>query len=436
MPGPAASDEKVEAGAPSPPGARAKRVMLGVLLAAMILNVLDRQVINVLAEPIRRELNLSDTQLGLLTGLAFAMFYSLVSLPLGRLVDNLRSNRITLVSASLAVWSGMTVLSGVAQSFSHLLMARIGLAVGEAGLVPASHSLIADAYPVRRRARALAVFGLGVPIGALLGKSLGGVLADTYGWRTAIMLVGAPGLALAMLLVMVLRDPRRLPDFASMASPRVPLLEVVRDVCASRALVNLVLGVATANFLVTGGSVWGMIHFQRNHGLTPGEAGLWIGVSGGVAGVLGTILGGVLADRGGAHNPARYMTAPIVGMLLSAPLLVMAWSTHNWMLAIVLLFLPDLLDNLYYGGAYAALQGLVSQRIRATATAGLIFVSTLFGTGLGSLTFGAASDALTPLSGAGESVRWVLMGAALLYVVPAWFYWRASRFLRAEFRPS
>ncbi|MGA0607848.1 spinster family MFS transporter [Phenylobacterium sp. VNQ135] len=424
----------------APPGSAAPfspaytRYLLFALLLVMILNVLDRQVINVLAEPIKQELGLSDTQLGLLTGLAFALFYNVVGIPLGRLADNARTNRVTLISASLAVWSGMTALCGAAQTFGHILLARIGVAAGEAGCVPPAHSLIADTVPLAKRARALAIFGLGVPIGALLGKAMGGVLADAFGWRSAFLIVGVPGVLLAALLFFTVREPRKMRlASAGPAAERIPLREVVAEIRRSPVLVNLTLAVSTASLLVTGGSVWGMVHFIRNHHLTPGTAGVWIGLSGGIAGSIGTWLGGVVADRYGVRDPRHYMTAPILGMVLTVPLLLLAWHTNNWMLAIALLFLPDMFDNLYYGGVFAAVQSLVSDRTRATATATMLFVMTLVGTGFGALSFGFASDLLKPFAGEGESVRWVLMGAAVLYLVPAYFYWRASRHIRREF---
>lgn len=433
------------AAAPSPPDAAAAgapkfgagytRYMLGALLVVGILNLFDRQVINVLAEPIKQELKLSDTQLGLLTGLAFALCYNLVGIPLGRYADDKRSNRVTIISVSLAVWSAMTALCGAAQNYVHLLAARIGVALGEAGCAPPAHSLIADTVPMSGRARALAIFGLGVPIGALLGKSLGGILNDEFGWRVAFMIVGLPGVALAFVLMLTLRDPRKLGHAGEPTAERIPLKDVINEVRKSKAIMNLVLAVGISSLLVTGGSVWGMIHFLRNHGLSTGTAGVWIGLSGGIAGTIGTLLGGWLADRWGPKNPARYMTAPILGMIATVPFLVLGWQSTHWMWAIFLIFLPDLFDNLYYGGAYAALQGLVSERTRATATATMFFITTLVGTGFGALTFGFASDVLQSRLGMneGDSVRWVLTGAAFLYLAPAWFYWRASRHLPAEF---
>lgn len=411
-----------------------QRLVVGVLVFVLILNVLDRQVINVLAEPIKRDLGLSDTQLGLVTGLFFALFYNTVGIPIGRIADNLRTNRVHLIGGCLAVWSGMTALCGFAQNFWHIVLARIGVATGEAGCVPPAHSLIADTVPKRKLAMALAIFGLGSPIGAFLGKSMGGVLNDLYGWRAAFFIVGLPGIALALLMWLLLKEPRRLgvAGPAAPARPQVPLSEVIAEIRRSKAFVNLILAVATAALLGAGGSVWGMIHFLRNHELTTTQAGFWLGITGGIAGALGTWIGGVLADRWGQKNPRHYMTPQTVGLLCNIPLLFFAWQTNNWILAVALLTLPDLFDDLYYGGTFASVQGLVSRRVRATATASMLFVTTLVGTGFGALSFGFASDLLKPYVGDHESVRVVLMGSAFLYVVPAYFFWRAGRFLKEE----
>ncbi|MDZ4376146.1 MAG: MFS transporter [Phenylobacterium sp.] len=410
-----------------------QRLLLGVLVLVLILNVLDRQVINVLAEPIKRDLGLSDTQLGLVTGLFFAIFYNSVSIPLGRIADNLRTNRVHLISGCLAIWSGMTALCGVAQSFWHLVLARIGVAAGEAGCVPPAHSLIADTVPKAKLAMALAIFGLGSPIGAFLGKSLGGILNDLFGWRAAFFIVGVPGILVAVLMWLLLRDPRTVAVAkVRRVEPKVPLREVIAEIRGSKAFVNIILAVATAALLGAGGSVWGMIHFLRNHELSTTQAGIWLGLIGGIGGGLGTWIGGVLADRWGQKNPRHYMTPQTIGLLCNIPFLFFAWYTDNWVLAIALLILPDLFDDLYYGGTFASVQGLVSRRVRATATASMLFVTTLLGTGLGALSFGFVSDLLIPYVGDRESVRLVLMGSAFLYVVPAYFFWRAGCFLKEE----
>jgi MFS transporter, Spinster family, sphingosine-1-phosphate transporter len=415
------------------------RFTVWVLMVVLTLNILDRQIVNVLAEQIKRELLLSDTQLGLLAGLSFALFHTMLSIPFGRLADNVKSNRVTIISLALAFWSGMTALCGLAQTYWQLLLARVGVAVGEAGCVPPSHSLISDTVPKHRRASALAIFGLGVPIGALLGKALGGQLADAYGWRSAFLLVGVPGLLLALFLYFFVREPRRTrgahvappaeagPGLRSFGS----LADALGEVRRSRALRYLIAAITAQQLLVTGGSVWGLIYFQRIHHLSPGVAGLWIGLSGGLAGSLGTWLGGWLADRYGARNPFHLLSPAIFGMLFTVPFLLAAWASGNWVVAIVLLFLPDAFDNLYYGGSFACLQSIVSPQFRATATAALIFVMTLVGYGFGSLSFGIASDLLHPIVG-DESVRYVLMGAAVLYLVPCVLYWQAARCARTE----
>ena len=427
------STEGTPAGAPSFRPAY-QGFVVGTLMLVLVLNVLDRQVINVLAEPIKRDLGLSDTQLGLVTGLFFALFYNSVSIPLGRISDNLRTNRVFLIGGSLGLWSAMTAMCGAAQSFWHLVLARIGVATGEAGCVPPAHALIADTVSKQKLAMALAIFGLGSPLGAFLGKSLGGILNDAYGWRTAFFAVGLPGIALAIFMCVFLKEPRRLgvQVAARDVPPKVPLSEVIAEIRGSKAFVSIILAVATAALLGAGGSVWGMIHFLRNHELSTSTAGIWLGVTGGIAGMFGTWIGGVLADRWGQHNPRHYMTPQTVGLLLNVPLLFFAWSSNNWVMAIILLTPTDFLDDLYYGGTFASVQGLVSKRVRATATASMLFVTTLVGTGFGALTFGFVSDLLKPWAGENESVRWVLMGSAFLYVVPALFFWRAGKHLKVE----
>lgn len=401
-----------------------------LLFAVLTLNIVDRQVINVLAEPISQELKLSDTQLGVLTGLAFAVFYNLAGIPIGRWSDRPTTNRSWLLSAALALWSTATAGCAAATSFGQLLLARICVAASESGCVPPGHSLISDLVPATRRGRALAIFGLGVPVGALIGKAGGGLLTQHFGWRTAFLIVGLPGLLLALGFVVSVREPRR--GASLEGPPRMPFADVLRMVRGSPALIYMMIGTSAAMLLVTGGSVWGMIHFLRNHHLGAATAGVWLGVSGGIAGVTGTWLGGWAADRFGRRDPRNLMLPATLAMLGSVPLLFFAWYAQDWRLALVLLFLPDLFDNVYYGGTFSALQSLVPPEARATVTACFLFVTTLIGTGFGALSFGFVSDLLRPAAGGSESVRWVLMGASLLYVVPAFCYWRAGASLARE----
>ncbi len=416
--------------------ARNVRVTMWMLLVVYILNFLDRQIVNILAEPIRRDLGLSDTQLGLLTGLAFALFYAILGVPIARYADRPRTNRVGLISVSLALWSGMTALCGLAQNFGQLLLARVGVGVGEAGCTPAAHSLISDAVPREKRASAIAFYGLGIPIGGLLGMVIGGQLADLLGWREAFLIVGLPGIIVAVLFWALVREPRRdmaAPAAGASAPVGATFKEAWAEVRASKAFLPLTIGAATVAFLSYGKGVWATVFFIRTHGLTPGEVGLWLGLIAGVAGIIGTWLGGWLADRYGKRDPRHYLTGPALSMVLAAPLLYWGYSTDDWRLALAIIFLPTIANTLYYGPAYACAQGLVSPQARAVAASLIVFAQNLIGLGLGPLLFGMLSDGLKPVAGE-DSVRWVLYGAAFLGLIPAFFFWRASKHLAAEMR--
>ncbi len=413
-----------------------ERLLLWTLLVVYIFNFLDRQIVTILAEPIKRDLGLSDTQLGLMTGLAFALFYALLGIPIARHADRPGSNRVGLISVSLVLWSGMTALCGLAQNFSQLLLARVGVGVGEAGCTPAAHSLISDMVPVERRSSAIAFYGMGIPIGSLLGASMGGYLADTVGWRQAFLVVGAPGVALAAFVWLILRDPRKagLATALRVAAPVVPRLSAkaaLAEVLGSRAFLLLAVAGGLVAFLSYGKGVWTAVYFMRSHGLSATQVGLWAGLVLGISGLLGTWAGGWLADRFGKHDRRHMLSAPALGMVAAAPMLFMAYSVSNWMVAMALLFIPTFLNSLYYGPTYAAAQLLVRPQARAMATAVMVFAQNLIGLGLGPLFFGMMSDAFKPLAGT-ESVRWVLFGAAWLGLVPAFFFWRASLRLNRE----
>jgi predicted MFS family arabinose efflux permease len=412
------------------------RLVLWLLLIVYIFNFIDRQIVNILAEPIAKDLDLSDTQIGLMTGIAFALLYTVLGLPIARYSDRPSTNRIGLISLSLTVWSAMTALCGAAQNFVQLLLARVGVGVGEAGCTPAAHSLIADIVPKERRASALAFYALGIPIGSLLGMLIGGQLADRLGWREAFMIVGLPGIVLAATLMVVLRDPRRgaamIAARAAATPPRVLTnREALRAILGSRAFVLLLIAGSSASFLSYGKATWTTIFFQRTHGLSPGEVGFWFGIWGGAAGIAGTWLGGWLADRYGSTNRRHVMTAPAIGMAIAAPMAFAAYFMTDWRVSLALLMIPTLLNSLYYGPTYSSVQGLVRPEARALASATLLFCQNLIGLGLGPLFFGMLSDGIKPLAGE-ESVRYVLYGAAFLGLIPAFFFWRCSLRLNAE----
>jgi MFS family permease len=415
------------------------KIMLFALLLVYILNFLDRQIINILAEPIKGELGLSDTQLGLLAGPAFAVFYAVLGIPIARYADNAKTNRVWLISVCLAVWSAMTALCGVAQNFVQLALARIGVGVGEAGCTPAAHSLIADSVPPEKRSSAIAFFGLGIPIGGLLGLIIGGVVNDQYGWRMALMLVGMPGILLAFILPLIIRDPRRCADsahFNTAGSPvkaKLSIKDAVREVFASKAYLYVFIAASFTAFLSYGKGLWTISFFIRSHGLSTTEAGLAMAVALGISGIIGTWLGGKMADVFGKRDKRHILTLPAIGMAIAAPILFAGYWAEDWRIAVALLILPTILNSAYYGPAYGCVQGLVRPEARAIAASLVVFGQNLIGLGLGPLLFGVLSDWLQPMAG-DDSVRWVLYGAAWLGLIPAFFFWRASLRLNAELK--
>lgn len=423
--------------APIVTSATPTRLLLWTLLIVFILNFLDRQIVNILAEEISRDLKLSDTQIGLMTGLAFAIFYTFLGIPIARYADRPKSNRVRLITWSLALWSVMTAACGLAQNFVQLLLARIGVGIGEAGCTPAAHSIITGAVAPEKRSSAIAFYGLGIPIGGLLGLVVGGALNDIIGWRNAFLVAAIPGVLFALMLPFLLNDPARENigkiDKGAPLPSQQPLWLALREIATSRSFVLVLLGASFTAFLSYGKGVWVVILFQRDFGLSATQTGLTLGIVLGVAGMLGTWGGGYLADRFGARDKRHLLTTPAIGMAVAAPLLFAAYFVDDWRLALVLLFIPTALNTCYYGPSYALAQQLVKTEQRALATSLVVFGQNLIGLGLGPLFFGMLSDGFKPMAGT-DSVRWVLYGAAWLGLIPAFFFWRASLRLESDLK--
>ena len=422
--------------APAVPVAAPTRLLLWTLLIVYILNFLDRQIVNILAEDISRDLKLSDTQIGLMTGLAFAIFYTFLGIPIARYADRPKSDRVKLITWSLALWSVMTAACGFAQNFVQLLLARIGVGIGEAGCTPAAHSIITGAVAPEKRSSAIAFYGLGIPIGGLLGMVVGGVLNDIIGWRNAFLVAAIPGVLFAMMLPFLLKDPARqnnAPTSGTKPQREQPFWLALREIATSRSFMFVLLGASFTAFLSYGKGVWLVILFQRDFGLSATQTGLSLGIVLGLSGMVGTWGGGYLADRFGARDKRHLLTTPAIGMAVAAPMLFAAYFVDDWRLALVLLVIPTALNTCYYGPSYALAQQLVKPEQRALATSLVVFGQNLIGLGLGPLFFGILSDAFKPVAGV-ESVRWVLYGAAWLGVIPAFFFWRASLRLNTDLK--
>ena len=406
---------------------------LGVLLVVYIFNFLDRQIVAILAEPIAKDLSLSDTQIGVLTGLAFAMFYTTLGFPIARYADRAKTDRVRLIALATAIWSVITALCGMAANFTQLLLARIGVGVGEAGCTPPAHSLITDIAPPEKRARAFALYQLGPPVGGLIGMVLGGVLADSVGWRNAFIVVGLPGLLAALLVMALLRDPRRDENFrAERPAPRqTGASEALREILASRAMVRLLIASALASFSLYGVMIWTAIFFQRSHGLTAGETGLWFGLANGIASIAGVWLGGMFGDAQLRRGKQHLLTVPSLALIGSSPLFLAALLVADWRVAMLGMAASILLNWLYVAPYYSAVQGLAAPRNRAVASALVLFLQNAVGIGIGPVLLGYVSDLLKPEYG-DESVRYVLFVTAAFSTLGGLVLWTARKYLPDE----
>lgn len=407
-----------------------------LLLAVSTMNFLDRKVASILAEPMKVDLHLTDTQVGMMTGLAFATFYTFVGIPIARYSDRFSTSRPRLIAAALIFWSVMTALCGMAQNFIQLLLARIGVGAGEAGCTPPSHSLISDLIPPEKRTSALAFYGLGLPLGTMLGMSMGGVFADLFGWRIAFVLCAVPGILIGIATWLLVPEPRKamlVKNAGAVPADQaaVPLKSVLAEVLKSRAFVFLTIAMSIGSFLSYGKGVWQAVFLIRVHGASPGGAGLALGLVAGLGSAAGAWLGGYLATKYGVRNRAYILTVVWVGQLVSMPISLFAYSVDNWQLAAALMLAPAIVSGISYGPVFTCLQGLVRPASRGAAVAMFLLVQNLVGLGLGPMIFGMLSDYFRPWAGI-ESVRYVLYLSVLLAPIPALCFWSAGRYLERE----
>jgi len=414
---------------------------VGLLLVIYTLNYLDRQIVNIVAEPIKNELRLEDWQLGLMSGLAFAVFYSVLGLPLAKYADNERTSRPALIAVCLAVWSAMTAVCGLAQTFMQLLLARVGVGIGEAGCSPAAHSLISDTVPRERRASAMAVYSMGIPLGKLFGLLLGGVVAHALGWRMAFILVGAPGVLIALLAWKALPEPRVARSAAASSLGEAPSMTTsLRKLVPIRTFWLATLGGSFMSFLSYGQTAFLGSFFMRVHHVNVGQAGIMLGLALGGAGAVGTWLGGVLTDRAARRDKRAFMVLPLIASLAGAALFVSAVLAGDVWIALGLLAAATALTSLWYGPIFATVQSLVAPEQRAMAAAVCLFLINLIGLGLGPLTFGILSDMMNHgvpgliAQGFGPAMglRYALVIGSFTTVISAVFFLLAARTIRAE----
>jgi MFS family permease len=421
-----------------------RRYAMTVLLIIYILNFVDRQVINILAEPIKNELGLMDWQLGMLTGLAFAVLYTMLGLPIARLAE--RRHRPAIIGISLAVWSVFTAVCGLAQNFAQLILARVGVGVGEAGCTPAAHSLIADYVPREERASAIAFYSMGTPLGSLVGLAIGGMIADAYGWRMAFIVCGLPGLVFALIAGFTLIEPRLKSVGAAAAAQGATYREVVAELFRKRTFWHLAVGTSVVAFIGYGHAPFIASFFFRVHaaelaalaapfGLKAGGfLGIALGLGTGLGGAIGAFIGGQLADRLGKRDIRHWMAVPSLGAVAAIPLYAATLWAPSAVMALGLLSLATLTASLWYGPIYATAQSISPIRTRATASAVLLFIVNLIGLGLGPLLVGALSDfcAISLGLGKGEGVRWALLISASLGVIACAAFWTARKVIKQD----
>lgn len=423
-----------------------RRYALTVLLILYTLNFLDRQIVTILTVPIKAELQLADWQIGAITGIAFAIFYTVLGIPIARVAE--RGNRPAIISIAAAVWSLFTVACGFAQNFVQMALARVGVGVGEAGCTPPAHSLITDYTPKDKRASALAYYHLGTPIGSLIGTIAGGLIADTWGWRAAFYIAGIPGLLFAAVSFFTLVEPRLklAAQTAAKAVASPSLGEALRELRTKKTFWLLAAAASIVAFNGYGAAAFSALFFLQNHGAEAttlaagydmkalGFYGLTAGVTGGIAGILGSYFGGAICDWLGRSDMRWHMTVPAIAGLLSVPAYFAALLAPSYWLALLLFMIPTFLSSVWYGPVYGNVQGLVHPRTRATAAAILLFIINIIGLGLGPLSVGILSDLLSSQPGwtPGEGVRWSLVIFGCLGIVAAALFWWARNTIRED----
>lgn len=417
------------------PGGKPRQALaLFMLIVVYTFNFIDRQIIGILAVPIKADLNLSDAQLGLMGGLAFALFYTGLGIPIAMLAD--RRDRSWIMAISLVIWSAMTAVCGTVQNFTQLFLARLGVGIGEAGGVAPAYSLISDMYPPQSRARALGAYSFGIPIGSAAGIVFGGVIATWIDWRYAFFIVGLAGVAIAPLFKLTVRDPGRgIHDAETSDTPPPSLTQVFRHLAGKPSFWLICGGAAFSSMMGYGLFFWLPSYLVRSFGLTLLDASLHYGAILLIGGIAGIWLGGVLGDRLGAAKRSAYALVPAAAFVVTIPFYIFGLLADDLLLALALLLIPTALGLVWLGPILSTIQHLVPPNMRATASAIFLFINNLIGIGLGTPAIGALSDLLTQYYG-NEALRYSILAGTGFYVIAALLLFRASRALDRDWHSS
>ena len=395
-------------------GASNPKIVLVFLLLAYIFNFLDRTMLSILAVPIKADLHLSDTQFGAVSGLAFALLYSVLGIPLAMLAD--RTRRSWVVAGALTVWSAFTASCGTAVTFGQLFFYRLGVGIGEAGGVAPSYALIADYFPPQRRARAMAIFSLGVPLGLAAGTLIGAYLASWIDWRAAFMAMGIAGIALAPFMLWLVRDPQR--PTAGSPSVRPKLARTFAVIAAKPTFWLMALAASCSSLAGYGLAAWVPSVMMRSFGLSLTQTGQYLASLYLIGGTAGVFLGGWLADRLGQADRRWYARLPMIAWIITAPLFALGLMSPSAGLAWAFLLIPNALNILWLGPITTAVQHLVPRDVRATASASFLLINNLVGLGVGPTLIGGLSDMFKARYG-GEALRYAAVSVVGFYLVAA-----------------
>lgn len=417
----------------SRPGSEAyARYALGMLLLVYAFNFTDRIILGILVPPIKAELHLTDTELGLLGGTAFALFYTALGIPIGWLAD--RVSRIWIMAISLALWSAFAAASGIAQNFGQLFLARLGVGIGEAGGVAPAYSLISDYFPPARRARALAIYSFGIPIGSAAGLLFGGLIASKVNWRMAFIVVGGLGLILAPLFRYAVREPVRGGLDAPAPARRTPSLQDVTRLLAGKiSFWTLSLGGGASSIMGYGMFFWLPSFFVRSYHFSLTQVSWYLGALTFFGGVSGIWLGGWLADRLGSYSRSAYALVPAGAFLITIPLYVLGVLAPPSLWSLPLFLVPTALALAWLGPTICAIQHLVLPDMRTLASALFLFINNLIGLGLGTLLIGRLSDHFAIRYGS-ESLRYAILSGTGFYLISAALFLLAARHLAREWQ--
>ncbi|MGC6511152.1 MAG: spinster family MFS transporter [Parvibaculales bacterium] len=409
---------------------KVRHYALGVLVVVYTFNFIDRQILSILIEPVKTDLGLSDTAMGLLTGFAFATFYVTLGIPIARIAD--RTNRRNLIAGAISIWSLFTAVSGLAQNFWHLLIARIGVGVGEAGCSPPAHSMIADYYPAEQRATALGIYSLGIPFGIMFGLFAGGWINEFFGWRMAFFVVGLPGLLLALLVRFSLTEPPRgMAEGRTDKGAQPGVLETLHYLWQKKSFRHMSFAAGLAAFVGYGFITWAPAFLIRSFDMSTGEVGTWFGLILGIPGGIGIALGGYLADKAGAKDPKWYLWTTALALLVVCPLNFAVFTATNATTAFLAMIIPVLLSNFYQATTFSQTQGISELRMRAMAAGILLFIMNIIGLGLGPQMVGLISDLLKDTYGT-ESLRYALLICGMANIWAAVHYYIAGRHLKDD----